>query len=312
MTIPAWSVDQQKCLEYAAQNYEFENKLFSSITRSKAWGGSEGRGVKVAIIDSGIDCRHAAVGRTVTGGVLIKPSEENPLVFQAEEEQVVDVYGHGTACAAIIHRAAPKAQLYSCQVLDRNLKAKGEAFAAALRWAIDAGMQVVNLSLGTTRVEHSAALQNLAEEAYFKNIVLVAAANNAEAISYPSQFSAVISVACHQGSNPYEYYYSPNSPIEFGAPGINLRVAWKGGTYIKATGNSFAAPHITGLVSLILAKHPYLSPFQVKTVLRATAGAGTASRRQGFKQLMQQGRDASNAIISISETALSVAPEMAA
>jgi subtilisin family serine protease len=67
------------------------------------------------------------------------------------------------------------------------------------------------------------------------------------------------------------YYYNPAPPVEFGAPGIDVRVAWKDHQYLTSTGNSFAAPHITGIVALIRAKHPELTPFQVKTVLWACA-----------------------------------------
>ena len=64
------------------------------------------------------------------------------------------------------------------------------------------------------------------------------------------------------------FYYNPDPPVEFGAPGINLRVAWRNGAWLTATGNSFAAPHITGMVARILGKHPSLTPFQIKVILR--------------------------------------------
>ena len=70
--------------------------------------------------------------------------------------------------------------------------------------------------------------------------------------------------------------------MEFGAPGIDVRVAWSEGGSITATGNSFAAPHITGVVTKILGKHPYLTLFQMKTVLRALSAnmaRGAADRQ---------------------------------
>jgi subtilisin family serine protease len=81
----------------------------------------------------------------------------------------------------------------------------------------------------------------------------------------------VVSVAAHAGHDPLTYYYNPSPPVEFGAPGIDVRVAWKDRQYMIATGNSFATPHIAGIVTLIRAKHPELTPFQVKTVLWACA-----------------------------------------
>jgi subtilisin family serine protease len=81
----------------------------------------------------------------------------------------------------------------------------------------------------------------------------------------------VISVASHDLQTLDVYYCNPRPPVEFGAPGIDVRVAWQDHEWITATGNSFAAPHITGLVARLLAKHPGLSVVHVKGILRAVA-----------------------------------------
>src|SRR5262249_3562226 len=112
---------------------------------------------------------------------------------------------------------------------------------------------------------------DLVDQAYFQGTLLVTAANNVPLPSYPSLFATVLSVASHAGRDPYEFYYNVAPPVEFGAPGINLDVAWLDGGSVTVTGHSFAAPHITGLCAKILSKHPGLTPFQVKTILRATA-----------------------------------------
>jgi subtilisin len=65
--------------------------------------------------------------------------------------------------------------------------------------------------------------------------------------------------------------YNPRPPVEFGAPGVNVEVAWQNGRTVHATGNSFACPHVAGLVTRLLGKHPGLTPFEVKTVLRSLA-----------------------------------------
>ena len=88
---------------------------------------------------------------------------------------------------------------------------------------------------------------------------------------YPWLFSSVLSVASHVEQDPYTFYYNPHPPVEFTAPGVDLEVAWLGGGRMVGTGNSFATPHIAGLVACILAKHRHLTPFQVKTVLYYTA-----------------------------------------
>ena len=244
----------------------------AKITREWAWGGSAGRGVRVAVIDSGVEHDHPALEGSVRGGVNIDYDEraDDNLRYEAVD-QPVDGFGHGTACAGIIHALAPQAEIYSVRVLGKEARGRSIQFAAGIDWAVEKGMQVINMSLSTSREEYYAIFHKLVDEAYFKNILLVSAVNNLPAPSYPSLYASVISVAAHEGKDPFCYYYNPAPPVEFGAAGINVKVAWANGGYLITTGNSFAAPHITGLVALIRAKHPELTPFQIKTVLYACA-----------------------------------------
>ena len=236
----------------------------SGITAEWAWHGSTGAGVKIAVIDSGIESGHPAVGE-VQGYARIEPDASS-----IDTGLHDDVYGHGTACAGIIRQLAPDCDLYSVRVLGPTLSGKGDAFVMGLRWAIENRMDVCNLSLGTTRSAFMPELRELAELAYFQGTILVAAANNSPVASYPSVFSSVIGVASHD-ERGNRIYYNPAPPVEFGAPGIDVRVAWKGGTWLTTTGNSFAAPFVTGRIAQLLGKHPGLSPFEVKTVLRILA-----------------------------------------
>lgn len=242
------------------------------ITRDWAWGSSKGEGVRVAIVDSGIEAGHPALGDCVRPGVIVewKEAEEIPVEIKTDTEQV-DLCGHGTACAGIIHSLAPEAELYSVRVLAKDMTAKAIQFAEGLRWAIENEMHIINLSLSTSKAEYYARFHRIADDAYFKNILLVSAANNLPVPSYPSLYSSVVSVAAHEEDDPFRYYYNPEPPVEFGAPGIDVKVAWKDQSYCSITGNSFAAPHIAGIAALIRAKHPELTPFQVKTVLFACA-----------------------------------------
>lgn len=240
-----------------------------TVTRDWAWGGSTGRGIRVAVIDSGVDATHPAVG-SIAGGVAIAEAEGGgDLVFTEGPHD--DAYGHGTACAGIIRALAPDCDIYSVKVLGDDLTGRGVVFAAGLRWAIEHGMQVCNLSLSTGRPEFFGLFHELADLAYFRHIPLVCAANNAPGASYPSLYGVVLSVAAHEGHDPERFDVNPAPPVEFGAPGLDVRVPWLHGGYVTATGNSFAAPHIAGLVARLLGKHPHLTVYQVKTVLRALA-----------------------------------------
>ncbi|HEY6532836.1 MAG TPA: S8 family serine peptidase [Acidimicrobiales bacterium] len=240
------------------------------IDREWAFGGSTGAGVKVAVVDSGIDATHPRVG-SVTGGVVVELDADAESGFRYVEGRHDDVYGHGTACAGIIRSLAPEVELYSVRVLGTTLKGSGVAFAAGLWWAIDNEMDVVNLSLSSSREDYWAMFGEAVDAAAERRTVLVAAMNNERKLTIPSQFSSVLSVACHPGADPEAFSCNPNPPAEWGAPGMGVEVPWLDGGSITATGNSFAAPHIAGQVARLLGNHPRLTPWQVRTVLAALA-----------------------------------------
>ena len=239
------------------------------VDRAWAFDGSTGSGITVAIIDSGVERDHPAVGGRLVRSVRVDLSGEEPVVL--EDPEAADVVGHGTACAGIIHGLAPAADIISIRVLGPDNKGKGAAFAAGLEWAIEQGADVVNLSLSSKSDALYAAFHELADAAYFANVLLVSAANNVPGPSYPSLFAAVVSVAAHDVPDAWTWFYNPAPPVEFGAYGLDVDVAWRDGGRILATGNSFAAPHGAGLAALIRAKHPGIAPFEVKAVLAATA-----------------------------------------
>jgi subtilisin len=238
------------------------------LDREWAWGGSDGSGARVAIVDSGVDGSHEFVGG-VQRAVAVEKTPEGDIEVVADATG--DVAGHGTACAGIVRRFAPACELWSVRVLGPGSKGGAGALLAGLRYAVQEGADIVNLSLSTPKRETAALLHDVADDAYFAGSVFVASAHNFDVRSYPWRFSSVVSVASHDGHDPYEYIYNPQPPVEIFARGIDVEVAWLGGTRITAAGNSFATAHVTGICALILGKHPGLTPFQLKTVLRETA-----------------------------------------
>ena len=226
--------------------------------------------MKVAIVDSGIDADHPRVGR-VTGGVVVEPDDSVEGGIRLVDGPHRDLYGHGTACAAIIRGLAPACELYSVRVLGAALTGRGSVLAAGIQWALDNGMDVVNLSLSTRSRMLLEVFYELVDQAVFANIMLVSAINNVPAPSYPSQFSGVFSVAAYAGQDPEHFVANPDPPVEFGAPGMDVEVAWTDGGSLVATGNSFAAPHIAGLLTRMVGAHPGITPAEAKTLLRALA-----------------------------------------
>ena len=236
---------------------------------SVAWLESRGAGVTIAIVDSGIEGSHPSVGGRLVRSVRVEMDHDEPVVL---DDEPVDVVGHGTACAGIIHSIVPEAELVSVRVLGRKNTTKGIAFARGLDWVVEQRIPIANLSLSSRSEELFAGFHDLVDQAYFANTVLVCAASNHPGQqSYPSLFASVLSVAAHDGTDPMTWYYNPRPPVEFGARGVDVPVAWRGGATITATGNSFAAPHIAGLVGRIRATYPTATPFEVKSLLAAAA-----------------------------------------
>jgi subtilisin len=261
--LPAWSepfIDPKGALRRSLR--------IRGVTRDWAWGGATGEGVRVGIIDSGLENAHPLLHGRVVENVTVEIGGDEPVVVP---DEAVDMFGHATACGAIIVGLAPAVELVSIRVLGPDLRGKGTAFAAGLEWAIEQGLQVCNLSLSSKSESLYPIFHDLADRAYFRGTALVSAANNVRAPSYPSLFSSVFSVAAHAEPDPWRLYYNPAPPVEFGAWGVDVPVAWKDGGGTVATGNSFAAPHVAALVALILSKHPGLSPFEVKAILASVA-----------------------------------------
>lgn len=262
--LPAWSepfaADHRAGLRRPAP--------IAAINRDWAFGPGDGAGVIVAIVDSGVEGGHPAVGDRLRESVRVELDGDAASIVVDEP---VDAVGHGTACAGIIHGLAPRADLLSVRVLGADNRGKGVAFAAGLRWAIEHGASIVNLSLSSRSEALFGPLHELVDRAYFANILLVCAANNVAVASYPSLFASVVSVAAHDVRDPGVWFYNPRPPVEFGAYGLDVDVAWKDGGRISATGNSFAAPHIAGYAARIRAAHPATTPFELKTILAATA-----------------------------------------
>lgn len=239
----------------------------ASLDRDWAFGDRRAAGVRVAIVDSGVDARHPRVGEVAEAVVVTGDGGVAP-------DDAGDVSGHGTACAGIVRALAPAVELVSVRVLGADLTGGGDALLAGLRWAVRAGCQVVNLSLSTTKQRFVPALHELSDEAFFRGAVLVASAHNLPVESWPWRFAAVLSVASHDEPDPEAFYVNGTPPVELHARGVAVEVAWRDGSTVTATGNSFATPHIAAMAARVLGAHPGSTPAQVRTALALAAAPG--------------------------------------
>ena len=257
--MPAWSIP--------AADYREEPvpaSLFGNVGREWAWDGSDGAGIRVCVVDSGVDGQHPLVAPVDRAWEVVTEDGRAPRVEECEPR---DSAGHGTSCAGIIRDIAPRASISSIKVLGSGKSGTSAALIAGLSHAIEEGFDVINMSLSTARPEVRSRLAELCDRAYFRRCLLVVAAHNLPIESFPWNFASVLSVASHAEPETMRYYYNATPPVEFCARGVRVPVATLGGGISQNSGNSFAAPHIAGIAALILSKHPWLTPFQVKSVL---------------------------------------------
>src|SRR4029450_11742081 len=151
--------------------------------RPRRWcrGDSTGRGVRVCILDSGIDSEHPMVGE-IEGAVAVEVGEGEEASVATDAEG--DLAGPGTACAGIVRSIAPDCSLFSVRVLGAGFTGSGTALLGGLRCAVEQGFSVINMSPKTTKSRFAGVLHEVADAAYFRRTVLVASAHNMPVESY--------------------------------------------------------------------------------------------------------------------------------
>lgn len=227
----------------------------------------DGRGVAVAVVDSGVDAEHPAVAGHVERSIEVRRAGDHWAAVEADPE---DAAGHGTACAGIVLRLAPACRIWNIRVLGEGARGSGAALLAALDWAIAERAHVINMSLGTRNADLADALRARTDRAYRAGVILVAAASNLPGSwSFPSIFSSLIAVDSAAIEDPERFYFRFGTESEIEAPGVYIRAPWPGGGEKIVTGTSFACPHASGHVARLLSGNPGLKPFQVKTLLYA-------------------------------------------
>jgi subtilisin len=230
-----------------------------------------GRGVRIAVLDSGIEKDHPALaGVRWADDIAVV---ERGYRLTVEEGARHDLYGHGTAVAGILHATAPEAEIGSIRVLGSSIQARTAVVLEGARLALERGYHILNCSLGCTITEHVLKYKDWVDEAYLRGVHVVAACNNEDSgrPEWPAHFSSVIAVNMARTERDGEIFYKPGSLVEFAALGVNVEVPWAGGTMKRVTGSSFAAPRVAGLLARLLGEIPSLTPLEAKALLHRLA-----------------------------------------
>lgn len=276
---------------------DFDGKVYA-IEETLPWGvdridaefvhaaGNKGTGVKVAIIDTGIDKDHPDLQPNIKGGVnfVAKPWWANP-----DPEAWDDDNGHGSHVAGTVAAVdneigvigvAPEAWLYGVKVLDRTGSGYWSDVIAGIDWSVSNGMQVINMSLGASSAPDD--VRRACDEAYAAGIVIVAAAGNNgdtdpdDDVIYPAKYASVIAVAATDDTDSRASWSSDGPEVELAAPGVSIPSTWKNGDYKTASGTSMASPHVAGTAALVIV-------------------SGVVSDTDGFYGIANEVRDLMNA-----------------
>lgn len=238
----------------------------------------DGTGVRVAIVDTGVQADHPWVGGALTASYAVKMFDDGRC--DIEPSDALDVCGHGTASAGQVRRIAPGVELISIRVLSETRVGSSEALVAALQWLAEQGnVAVVNMSLSTLRLALALRIGQAVDALYAKGVPCVCAKGyQQDGKDYPTSFGASIGVT-YADLEPAELAYRGGDLVEFEAAGVNQIVAWHGGATRRVTGSSYATPIVCGLVARMLGADPTLSVFEVKALLKAYADRYAAGWR---------------------------------
>lgn len=232
------------------------------------WSRSTGYGVRIGVIDTGIDYNHPDLKNSVAKGVNII----NPASLPYDDN------GHGTHIAGTIAAAggiqgmigvAPRAMIYPVKSFSYDGSAYVSDIILGIDWCIRNKMHVINMSFGMK--SRSSALQSIIKKAYSENIVVVASAGNDKknrTVDYPARYHQTISVGA-TGRNGKIASFSNRGPhIDLYAPGERVHSSWLGGGYREMSGTSMATSHVSGTIALLLSLKPGLKPDEIKRRLR--------------------------------------------
>jgi len=203
-----------------------------------------GRGVRIAIIDTGIHAEHPHVGG-IAGGIAID-------AHGCRHLDLVDRVGHGTAVAAAVKEKAPDAELYAVKVLDERLSTGVDRLVSAIDWTIEAGMHIANLSLGTSRSEHEGLLSLAVERALAHRLLIVAACDDEGVRFLPGSLPGVLAVQADWSCPRNEYRVaSIDGRFVFRASGLPRPIPGVSPSH-NLSGVSFAVANMTGFAARTL------------------------------------------------------------
>jgi subtilisin len=243
----------------------------SQIGAPQAWDASRGKGIKVAILDTGIDALHPDLASNVKGAVSFVPGETPP-----------DGNGHGTHAAGIIAAAengtgiigvAPAAWLYNVKVLGNSGSGQWSWIISGINWCISKKMDIVAIQFGLSGL--SAAAEAICNAAWGSGLMVIATAGvggpGMGTVAAPARFKNVIAVSSVDNTDTITPFSSRGPEVELCAPGINVLSTKPGGGYQSWSGTAGACAHVVGAAAVAWGSHRFAKNVEIWNLLAGTA-----------------------------------------
>jgi subtilisin len=256
------------------------------VNAPKIWAETRGEGVKVAVLDTGVDTSHPDLMANIKAGMNFTGGNE---------ADYFDRQGHGSHCAGIIAGVdneqgvvgvAPKAELYIAKVLGDNGSGSIQGICEGVMWAVMNKVDIISMSLGCTE-DPGPMLQQAIKYAYDNGVVVVAAAGNeASHVGWPAVYEETIAVGAIDDRRSIAGFSNFGTQVDVAAPGVDILSTYPVGKYARLSGTSMATPVVAGTIALMIAHFRKQgithTPASIMELLRTRSQDGGAIGRDNF------------------------------
>ncbi|WP_328861897.1 type VII secretion-associated serine protease mycosin [Streptomyces sp. NBC_00306] len=288
------TADSSQC-KFPGDTYKGRPWALQRVLLDELWKQSTGKGVQVAVIDTGVDTRNPQLKRAVDAkkGMNLLPAKnkKGEKIDRGASNGTTDTVGHGTKVAGIIAARplkgtgvvglAPAATIIPVKQNDAEGNGTAASLASAITRSVAAGADVINISQDTAdAVEPAPALKQAVDAALDEDVVVVASAGN-DGLggnvkkTYPASYPGVLAVASSDRNNERAAFSQSGDFVGIAAPGVDMVTTVPGKGHCADNGTSFSAPYVAGVAALIKSKHGDWTQKQIVAQIQQTAERST-------------------------------------